>query len=34
MAGLNRRLQQRCQDDQTRWLRGQTGTKAQLLLDD
>ena len=34
MAGLNSYLYQRCKDDQARWLRGQTGTKAQLLLDD
>src|SRR5271170_2862449 len=34
MAGLNGHLYQRCQEDQVRWLRGQTGTKAQLLLDD
>ena len=34
MAGLNGHLYLRCKDDQTRWLRGQTGTKAQLLLDD
>ena len=34
MAGLNRHLQQRCQEDQTRRLRGQTGSKAELLLAD
>ena len=28
-----RHLHQRCQDDQTRWLRGQPGTKAQLLVE-
>jgi len=34
LAGLNSHLQQRCQDDQQRRLRGQPGPKAQLLLDD
>src|SRR5271156_4211894 len=34
LAGLNGHLYQRCQDDQQRRLRGQTGTKAELLLAD
>src|SRR5208283_4843955 len=34
MAQLNLHLRQRCAEDQQRRLRGQTGTKAQLLLDD
>lgn len=34
MAQLNAHLQQRCAEDRQRRLRGQTGTKAQLLLDD
>ena len=31
---LNTRLRQQCGEDQQRWLRGQTGTKAQLLAED
>jgi len=31
---LNTRLRQQCEEDQQRWLRGQTGTKAQLLAED
>ena len=34
MAGLNRQLLEHCQDDQQRRLRGQTGTKAELLVAD
>ena len=34
MAGLNRQLLEQCQDDQQRRLRGQPGTKAELLLED
>jgi len=34
LAELNARLQQRCQEDQARWLRGQPGPKAELLLAD
>ena len=34
MDELNRKLEQACKDDQARHLRGQTGSKAQLLLDD
>jgi len=34
MAELNTQLRQRCVEDRERRLRGQTGTKAQLLLDD
>ena len=31
---LNTRLRQQCEEDQQRWLRGQTGTKAQLVAED
>jgi transposase len=34
MAELNTQLRQRCAEDQQRRLRGQSGPKAQLLLDD
>ena len=34
LAELNTQLRQRCAEDQQRQLRGQPGTKAQLLLDD
>ena len=34
MAELNTQLRQHCAEDQQRQLRGQPGTKAQLLLDD
>ena len=34
MAELNAYLRQRCTEDQQRRLRGQTGTKAQLLVED
>jgi hypothetical protein len=34
LAELNTQLRQRCVEDRERRLRGQTGTKAQLLLDD
>jgi hypothetical protein len=34
LAELNEYLRQRCVEDQVRWLRGQPGPKAQLLLDD
>ncbi len=34
MAELNTQLRQHCAEDQQRRLRGQPGTKAQLLLDD
>jgi len=34
LAELNEYLRQRCVEDQVRWLRGQPGPQAQLLLDD
>jgi transposase len=34
LAELNGYLRQRCVEDQQRWLRGQAGTKAQLLAED
>ncbi len=34
MAELNTQLRQRCAEDQQRWLRGQPGSKAQLLVED